>query len=108
MVTLSINDIFERDQTAIDEWLHNKISRDQAREIQKECVKLIVAAYEEKKIITADEHMHAAFVFQHGATAWHYKVAHELALKAVSMGLMKAKWITAASEDRYLVPVAKT
>lgn len=46
---------------------------------------------------------HAAMVFQHGETLDDFWRAHELALKAHELGEERARWLAAASYDRWLV-----
>lgn len=52
----------------------------------------------------SDDYYHAAMVFQHGNTADHYQKAFQLSLKAVEMDSTNsaAKWLSCATEDRYL------
>lgn len=56
---------------------------------------------------TPQDYVHAAFIFQHGETSEDYLKANELAKKAVDMGDEKAKWIYAATMDRYLLSIGK-
>ena len=51
---------------------------------------------------TGEDFEHAAFVFQHGNRAEDYLMAHILAIAAVVRGDAKARWICAATLDRYL------
>ena len=51
---------------------------------------------------SADDHYHAAFVFQHGSGPNDFLLAHSLALIAAARGRPDATWIAAASLDRYL------
>lgn len=54
---------------------------------------------------TATDYVNAALIFQHGETPEEVWRAHELALKAVELDPEHdfARWLTAASEDRFLV-----
>lgn len=54
------------------------------------------------KLKTAEDFHDAAFIYQHGATADDYLLAHVLAMVAVRKGDGKSLWIAAASLDRYL------
>jgi hypothetical protein len=59
---------------------------------------------------SADDYLHAAFIFQHGDQIDDYWKAHELALKAVELGCSeekKARWMAAASYDRWLIAKGK-
>jgi hypothetical protein len=49
----------------------------------------------------------AAMVLQHGNCAEHYRWANELAGKAVEQGMQEAKWLYAATLDRYLLSQGK-
>jgi hypothetical protein len=51
---------------------------------------------------TGEDFYDAAFIFQHGETADDYLFAHVLAMDAVVKGYDTAKWIAAATLDRYL------
>jgi len=53
---------------------------------------------------SAKDYFHAAIIFQHGTTPKDFKKANYLALKSVELdpGDMAAKWLSCASEDRYL------
>lgn len=51
---------------------------------------------------SADDYYHAAFIFQHGSEPADYLLAHTLAVAAVAEGRADAKWIAAATLDRYL------
>jgi hypothetical protein len=57
------------------------------------------------KVRTADDYYHAAMILQHGGDTTAYRTAHELAKQAVALDSThrNAKWMTAASWDRYLV-----
>ena len=50
---------------------------------------------------------HAAFIFQHGDCPEHYGLANTLAEKAIDLGYEDARWIYAASLDRYLLSAGK-
>lgn len=56
-----------------------------------------------------DDFVHAAFIFQHGSDSTSYRIAHELASKAVALDSThaRARWIAAATKDRYLQSVGK-
>jgi hypothetical protein len=57
----------------------------------------------------ADDYYHAAMVFQHGNSPDDYQRAHELASKAAELDPAHpvARWLAAASKDRYLWSVGK-
>ena len=63
----------------------------------------------EGRLKAADDYFHAAMVFQHGDKSEDYQLAHELASKAAEMDPKHhvARWLAAASKDRYLWSVGK-
>ena len=58
-------------------------------------------------LIDSEDFYHAAMVFQHGENSDDYKNANELAKKSMDMGYEPAKWLFAASFDRYLLSIGK-
>lgn len=62
---------------------------------------------EEKKIVDAQDYHYAALIFQHGETSSDFKKAHELAQKAVQLGDDSARWLYAATLDRFLLSEGK-
>lgn len=67
-----------------------------------------ISSYLEKgEINSADDLYHAAMIFQHGNCVEHYRLANQLAERAVSKGSNDAKWLYAATLDRYLMNQGK-
>jgi tetratricopeptide (TPR) repeat protein len=64
---------------------------------------------EEDQLHAVDDFVHAAFIFQHGADSTAYRAANELAMRAVALDSTSvgARWIAAASMDRYLQSVGR-
>jgi hypothetical protein len=62
-----------------------------------------------RALVVADDHYHAAVVFQHGDTPTDYLLARTLARKAVALspGHARARRLAAAAHDRYLWSVGK-
>jgi hypothetical protein len=56
---------------------------------------------------SAEDFYHAAFVFQHGSRPEDYLKAHLFALVAMARGKPSAKWIAAATLDRYLDSIGR-
>lgn len=54
------------------------------------------------EVRTGTDYYHAAMVYQHGQTPDEYLLAHVLAMDAVARGSNEAKWLSAATLDRYL------
>jgi hypothetical protein len=49
----------------------------------------------------------AAFIFQHGTCPDHYHLAHQLAARALQLGYSPARWLFAATLDRYLMSLGQ-
>lgn len=49
------------------------------------------------------DYFHAAMVLQHSSAAEDHLLAHEFCIAAISQGVEPAKWLAAASEDRFLM-----
>lgn len=49
------------------------------------------------------DYYHAAMILQHSDKVEHYKLANELCDKAMKLGEERAKWLYAATLDRYLL-----
>ncbi len=56
----------------------------------------------EGKLATGNDYYHAAMVLQHGDHPHDFLLAHDLAVAAAIMGQAHARWLAAASEDRFL------
>ena len=56
----------------------------------------------EDKVKTANDFYHAAMIFQHADGKQGYKLAHELSMISAAKGNKNAKWLSAASWDRFL------
>ena len=75
--------------------------RDEAREIR---VKEMVAS---GALQTGADFYHAAMILHHAQTPDDYLLAHDLCIVAISKGEERAKWLSAASMDRFLVSVGR-
>ena len=73
--------------------------RDRAREERAK------ELYREDQLRTGADYYHAAMILQHCATPEDYLLAHELCVVALSLGEDRAKWLAAASEDRFLMSI---
>ena len=62
----------------------------------------------DKGVLSTGQDYHcAALILQHGETTVDYKKAHEFAAKAVNLGDESAKWLYAATIDRWLLSQEK-
>ena len=53
------------------------------------------------------DYYYAAMILQHGGEPEDYLLAHELCVVAASRGVEPAKWLAAASEDRFLLAIGR-
>jgi hypothetical protein len=59
------------------------------------------------KLQTGPDYYHAAMVLQHAPEPRDHLLAHELCVVAVGKGDKRAKWLAAASEDRFLMGIGR-
>ena len=57
--------------------------------------------------LSGEQYFYAAYLFQHGQSANDYLFAHILATQAIALGYTRAKWISAATLDRYLQQIGQ-
>ncbi len=57
------------------------------------------------EVRTGSDFYHAAMIFQHGQNPDDYLLAHILAMDAVAQGSKEARWLSAATLDRYLLSI---
>ena len=72
------------------------MSRDTAR------LARVKQLYHGQKLQSGLDYYHAAMVLQHSSTPEDFLLAHEFCIVAISKGVEQAKWLAAASEDRFL------
>ena len=60
------------------------------------------------KVQSGEDYYYAAFIFQHGQKPGDYLYAHVLAVTALGKGFSGAKWLCAATLDRYLQSVKQS
>lgn len=63
--------------------------------------------YEQNGLQTGADYFYAAMILQHGEVPEDYLLAHELCVVAISKGEARAKWLAAASEDRFLMNIGR-
>ena len=67
--------------------------------------KRIIVMMELGEVKTKNDLYHAAVIFQHGELASDFLTAHRLATLAALLGHRTARWLVAASLDRYLMRI---
>lgn len=65
------------------------------------------AMLERGEVRTGADHYHAAMIFQHGSDSTAFRQAMELAREAERRGHAPARWLAAASLDRYLLSTGR-
>lgn len=76
-------------------------ARDKARE------KRVKELYRNNQLRSGADYYHVAMVLQHANAQEDYLLAHELCVVAISKGQERAKWLAAASEDRFLMEIGR-
>jgi hypothetical protein len=59
------------------------------------------------EIHTGNDYYHAALIYQHGQRHEDFLLAHVLAVSAMSFGNKDARWLSAATLDRYLLAISQ-
>ena len=75
--------------------------RDEERE------KIVRNLITEGKLQSGEDFYHAAMILQHGTSPEDQLLAHDLCVIAISKGESRAKWLAAASLDRYLTGIGR-
>jgi hypothetical protein len=63
--------------------------------------------YEQGELRTGKDYRRAAMVLQHAEKPDEYMLAHEFCVVALSKGDRDARWLAAATEDRYLMKIGR-
>jgi hypothetical protein len=71
--------------------------------------KRVLELFRSASLKVADDYYHAAMILQHGSAAEDFDLAHQLSLKASDLEPtnLEARWLAAASKDRYLMTLGK-
>ncbi len=77
----------------------NLAARDDSR------ISLVKDLYHQGLVLSGADCYNAAAILQHGSRSSDFLLAHDLAILAISMGVERARWLCAASEDRFLVSI---
>jgi hypothetical protein len=63
--------------------------------------------YAAGEIRTGADWLHAGLILQHSSEPDDYLLAHEMCVAALAQGEMGAKWLVAATEDRFLMAIGR-
>jgi hypothetical protein len=101
-VSKRVKQLFDEDQKRESSAKHGKewsVITAEDRKRQQE-----ISPYLERgEINSSDDLYHTAMIFQHGNCVEHYRLANQLAERALSKGSNHTKWLYAATLDRYLM-----
>lgn len=95
-----LKSLYEADQAA-----RQKVPLDFSQDAPRR--REVVDLLRQGKVVTPDDLYHAAMVFQHGNCPDHFLLANRMAEKAMQSGHRAARWLYAASWDRYLMNTGK-
>jgi hypothetical protein len=105
--TAELQRLFDEDQAErtpvpgkVIDW-GDLLLKDEAR--QKRVKELIASG----RLSSGADYYHAAMVMQHATEPDDHLLAHDLCVIAISKGEQRAKWLAAASLDRFLVGVGR-
>ncbi|MHC4402173.1 MAG: hypothetical protein ACYTG0_21095 [Planctomycetota bacterium] len=100
--------LFKADQSARSDFfemtparLQAMLTKDRARRAR------VRELYQGGFLKTAADYYHAAMVFQHGETPEDFLLAHELSVAALALGDDRGRWLSAATEDRFLRSIGR-
>jgi hypothetical protein len=63
--------------------------------------------YSSGALRTGPDWLHAALILQHSSEPDDYLLAHEMCVAALALGEKRAKWLVAATEDRFLMAIGR-
>jgi hypothetical protein len=63
--------------------------------------------YQSNALKTGGDYFHTALLLQHSHESGDYLLAHELCIVAIGKGEERAKWLAAATEDRFLMDIGR-
>lgn len=69
--------------------------------------KRVMELYQQNAIKTGKDFYNAALILQHGDKPEDFLLAHEFCVAALALGNVKASWLAAASEDRFLQNIGR-
>ena len=99
---VTLSEMYKLDQKAREgdhiDWA--KLAKDDEQR-RKDLRRMLAAG----DVRTGTDYYHAAMIFQHGQNPDDYLLAHVLAMDAVAMGSKDARWLSAATLDRYLLSI---
>lgn len=106
-VSARVNQLFNEDQAAREAFRGRPPTQDELEQLIRSDAERrteVLGYLRAGKLAFHHDFYHAAFIFQHGNCLEHIKLAAELARQAMALAdTRSARWIYAATTDRYLV-----
>lgn len=104
-----LEDLYKADQNDRKNWKWDSTNfLKEVRKRDKDRRTEVKWLLEQEKGLNGKDYCHGAMIYQHGDSKSDYKKANLLTKKAVQKGYDPAKWLYAASLDRYLVSQGKS
>lgn len=100
----ALTELFKTDQAARQ---GKSVDWAKVRPADEERRKQVRQMLDSGEVRTAADYFHAALVFQHGAVPEDFLLAHILAVNSIILGNRDARWLAAATLDRYLTQTGK-
>lgn len=99
--------LFAEDQSDRVSWSEGHLSEEVI--VPRDAARLarVKQLYHGQALQSGLDYFHAAMVLQHSSSADDYLLAHEFCIVAISLGAEQAKWLAAASEDRFLQKIGR-
>lgn len=104
---LKLQEIFEEDQRDREKVYSRPEEVSNLKRRDAERRKRVLMMIELGEVTTKNDLYHAAIVFQHGEKAEDFLTAHRMATLSALLGHRTARWLLAASLDRYLMSIAQ-
>lgn len=104
---LRLEEAFQEDQKDRAKVYDKKDAVEELRTRDASRRKRVTMMMELGEVKTKNDLYHAAVIFQHGEEAGDFLTAHRLATLASILGHRTARWLLAASLDRYLMSVGQ-
>jgi hypothetical protein len=98
-------EIFQEDQTEREKVYDDPRQVSRLKEMDTARRKRIIVMMELGEVKTKNDFYHAAVLFQHGDKPEDFLAAHRLSALAAILGHKTARWLMAASLDRYLMSI---
>lgn len=104
---LRLKELFDKDQTDREKVLESKDAVNKLKERDSDRRNRLSVMMELGEVRTKNDLYHSAVIFQHGSDPADFLSAHRFATLAAILGHRTARWLLAASLDRYLMSIAQ-